>query len=256
LKAGEKQMHRFIVEGSCTVGEEIALLPDEAHHADSVLRLTPGEAVELLDGQGLYAAALTAVDRREVRAVVSARLPDREPRVRVTLFQALVKGDKFEGIIQKCTELGVHAVQPLEMARCVQRLLQADAKRAEAQRERWQRIAREAAKQCGRAWAPPVHLPARMGDAAIAGRWGEQQALIVPWEEAEGGSLREIFRAQDAPSRIGLVIGPEGGITEEEIARLHELGARVVTLGPRILRTETAGMAALAALMALCGEME
>jgi len=249
-------MHRFFVGGQCTVGEEVALPPDEARHAGLVLRLTPGEAVELSDGQGLYAATLTAVDGREARGLVSALLPDREPRVRVTLFQGLTKGDKFDGIVRKCTELGVHAVQPLEMARCVQR---SNFKRAEAQRERWQRIAREAAKQCGRALTPAVYPPLRMGDPALDGRWGEQQLLIAPWEEAGRGSLRDALgsAAKGAgPLRAGLVIGPEGGVTEGEIAQLRALGARVVTLGPRVLRAETAGMAALAVIMALCGEME
>ena len=249
-------MHRFFVEGQCRVGAEVALLPEEARHAAQVLRLMPGEAVELLDGRGVFAGALASVEKDGVRAAVSARLPDREPRIRVTLFQGLAKGDKMERIVQKCTELGMHALQPLEMARCVQRL---DAKRAEAQRERWQRIAREAAKQCGRAWTPPVHPPMGFGDPALAGRWAEQQLLIVPWEEAEGGSLRGLLcdaAGESGPSRIGLVIGPEGGIAEGEIARLHGLGGKMVTLGPRILRTETAGMAALAAIMALSGELD
>jgi len=249
-------LHRFFVEGQCRVGAEIALRPEEARHAAQVLRLTPGEAVELLDGRGVYAGALSSVDKGGVRAMVSAQLPDREPRIRVTLFQGLAKGDKMEGIVQKCTELGVHALQLLEMDRCVQRL---DAKRVEVQRERWQRIAREAAKQCGRAWAPPVHPPMGLDDPALAGRWAEQQLLIVPWEEAGSGSLRDLLRGaegSEGPLRIGLVIGPEGGIAEGEVARLHGLGGKIVTLGPRILRTETAGMAALAAIMALGGELD
>ena len=249
-------MHRFFVDGHCRVGAEIPLLPEEARHAAQVLRLMPGEAVELLDGQGIFAAVLAQVDKSQARALVSAQLPDREPRVRVTLFQGLAKGDKMEGIVRRCTELGVHAVQPLEMARCVQRL---DAKRAAAQRERWQRIAREATKQCGRAWAPPVYPPVGLDDRSLAGRWAEQRLILAPWEEAEGGSLREALAgpAETGGSlRIGLVIGPEGGIAEGEIARLHGLGAKIITLGPRILRTETAGMAGLAAIMALSGELD
>jgi len=244
-------MHRFFVDGSCRVGEEAVLPPEEAHHAALVLRLMPGEAVELLDGQGLYAATLSVVDKHQARATVSARLPDREPKVRVTLFQGLAKGDKFDDIVQKCTELGVHAVQPLEMARCVVRL---DPKRAEAQRQRWQRIAREATKQCGRAWVPKIHAPMKLDDPTLAERWAQQQLLIVPWEEADSGSLRDILAGEWLC--VGLVIGPEGGIAESEIARLRELGAQIATLGPRLLRTETAGMAALAAIMTLGGEME
>ncbi|MCL2810534.1 MAG: 16S rRNA (uracil(1498)-N(3))-methyltransferase [Clostridia bacterium] len=240
-------MHRFFVDDPCRVGEESVLPPTEAHHAALVLRLMPGETVELLDGQGVYAATLSMVGKHQVRAVVSARLPDREPRVRVTLFQGLAKGDKFDSIVQKCTELGVHAVQPLEMLRCVVRL---DAKRTSAQCQRWQRIAREATKQCGRAWVPQIQGPIKLDDSIFA----EQQLIIVPWEDAEDGSLGEVLAGK--PSCIGLVIGPEGGITEDEVGRLRGLGAKIVTLGPRVLRTETAGMAALAAILALCGEME
>jgi len=249
-------MHRFFVQGQCRTGEEVRLSPEEARHAAQTLRLAPGEAVELLDGRNLYAATLTRVDRREVRAAVSERLRDREPRIRVTLFQGLAKGDKLETVARQCTELGVYALQPLEMARCVPR---PDRGRSEAQRERWQRVAREAAKQCGRARVPPVYAPARMDDPSLAPRWAEQGLIVVPWEEAERGSLREaLAEARDSgePLRLGLVIGPEGGITPDEIGQLRSLGAKAVTLGPRTLRTETAGAAALAAVLALRGEME
>ncbi len=249
-------MHRFFTQEPCQIGTEAALQPEEARHAEQVLRLLPGDSVELLDGAGLYAARLVRVGKQSVTAEVLERLPSREPRLRVTLFQGLAKGDKMEAIVQKCTELGVHAVQPLEMARCVQKL---DHKRAQAQQERWQRIAREATKQCGRAWVPPIYLPQSPDAPTLAKRWAEQGMLIVPWEEAEHGGLRTLLTAPQAGEpacHIGLVIGPEGGMTEAEIARMHALGARIVTLGSRILRTETAGMAALAAMMALCGEME
>lgn len=249
-------MHRFFVQEPCRVGCESVLLPEEARHAEQVLRLTPGEAVELLDGQGLYAATLTRVDKRGVRAQVSERLPDREPGTRVTLFQGLAKGDKMDAIVQKCTELGVHAVQPLEMARCVQRM---DPKRMEAQIDRWQRIAREAAKQCGRALTPPVYRPFPLGAPALAERWTEQDLVVVLWEEAELGGLRSVLDCAEPvgkTTRIGLVIGPEGGITEGEIAQLHAMGAKIATLGPRVLRTETAGIAVLAAVLAMRGELE
>lgn len=246
-------MRRFFVEEPVRVGEVCPLLPEEARHAAQVLRLSPGDPVEIIDGQRLYAAKLTRVEKQCVHAQVLAELPNREPNLRVTLFQALPKGDKMESILQKCTELGVHAVQPLEMARCVARW---NGKKAVEVQSRWQRIAREAAKQCGRARVPTVLLPAP--PEALQPLWSEQQRILVPWEAAQGTSLRAALTDAQAAAirRIGLVIGPEGGITEAEIAQLQALGARPVTLGPRILRTETAGMAALAAIMALCGELE
>lgn len=248
-------MHRFFVEEPARVGEVCPLPPDEARHAAQVLRLSPGDPVEILDGQRLYAAELTHVDKQRVYARVGAELPGREPRICVTLFQGLPKGDKMEGILQKCTELGVHAVQPLEMARCVARWT---GKRAAEVQARWQRIAREAAKQCGRARVPTVLCPSPL--EALQPLWSQQQRILVPWEEARGTSLRSVLADVDAGAvaiqRIGLVIGPEGGITGDEMTRLQAFGARPVTLGPRILRTETAGMAALAAIMTLYGELE
>lgn len=241
-------MHRFFVEEAGAVGAEIALPPDEARHAGQVLRLAAGETVELLGAGRIWAATLARCDKSGVIARVTAELPSREPRLRVTLCQGLAKADKMEWIIQKATELGVHAIQPLAMRRCVMQVGRADARVA----ERWPRIAKEAAKQCGRAEAPQVLPPAPV--ARLGALWAAQQKIIVPWEEvpAGQGSLAEALA--DGITTVALVIGPEGGIDPAEIAELRGLGAAPVTLGPRILRTETAAVAALAAIMALAGE--
>ena len=236
----------------------VRLAPEEARHALRVLRLAPGAAVVLLDGRTAYAAVLTRLEGEAVWARVEQPLPDCEPTVRITLCQGLAKADKMEWIIQKCTELGVHAIQPLRLARCVTRVEAGDARIL----ERWPRIAREAAKQCGRARVPAIAAPATI--ASLKTLWAAQHRIVVPWE-AEDESGKGLRWALDTPMRetagagpqhIALVIGPEGGITGEEVAQLRALGAQTVTLGPRILRTETAGMAALAALLALLGEME
>ena len=241
-------------------GGEARLSPEEAQHALRVLRLAPGDAVELLDGREAYAGTLTRVERQAVWARVGERLPSRETAVRVTLCQGLAKADKMDWIVQKCTELGVYGFQPLRMARCVTRMAADDPRVL----ERWPRIAREAAKQCGRARVPGIAAPAAVD--ALDALWARQHRILVPWEGEHTCDLR---RALDEPARAGspeaaldgrgehiaLVIGPEGGIAEEEVAQLCALGARTVTLGPRILRTETAGMAALAALLALRGEL-
>ena len=244
-------MHRFWVKEKLSAGIEASLDPAEARHAGQVLRLKPGEPCELLGNGERWQGEITDLtpNAGTVRAV--ALLPSTEPRLRITLFQGLPKGDKMELIIQKAVELGAEAIVPVAMTRCVTRL---DAKDAARRRERWQRIAAEACKQSGRCALPEVRplLNGKDLPQAFAGF----DAVLVPWEEAKEGSLRSFSQHHPEIRSLAIVIGPEGGITPEEIEEMGEAGAQTVTLGPRILRTETAGMAAIAALMSLYGEME
>lgn len=169
-----------------------------------------------------------------------------EPTVQVTLYQGLPKGDKMDWIVQKAVELGVQRIVPVEMSRSVARLGANDAKK----QERWQRIADEAAGQCGRGIQPRV-LPAVPFRQALQDMSG--QTVIVFYE----GGGRPLRTLADAGMReAALVIGPEGGIDDREVEHLRAAGAAFATLGPRILRCETAPVAALAALMALTGNME
>ncbi len=241
-------MHRFFVESPCAVNGEVALPAEEAQHAYRVLRLTPGETVELIADGRLFAAELTRCDKQGAAARVKAELPSREPNVRVTLCVGLCKADKMELIIQKATELGVHAIQPLALIRCVMKIGGDDSRVT----DRWPRIAREAVKQCGRAHTPRILPPATIGQ--LRAFWAAQQAVLVPWECAREGSLRYALSGQ--PTDIALVIGPEGGICADEMDELASFGGVPVTLGPRILRAETAAIAATAAVMALCGAWE
>ncbi len=244
-------MHRFFTEDSPVAGGEAVIRGEEARHACQVLRLRPGDPCELLAREGRWRGELLSLDPREGRVRVLEPLPGTEPRLRLTLYQGLPKGDKMEQIIQKAVELGAAAVVPVAMSRCVVRL---DSRDAERKTERWQRIAAEACKQSGRTALPRVQPPlpaSRLPEALRA-----HEAAIVPWEEARSLSLRGFVRERPGLEDVAVVIGPEGGITPEEIAAMEAAGCRPVTLGPRILRTETAGMAAIAALMALCGEME
>lgn len=244
-------MHRFFVNDAGVQEMRARLDPEEARHAARVLRLAPGEEVELLDGLRRYRARLTAVAPDGAEADVLEALPDNEPDVRVTLYQGLPKAEKMEWIVQKCTELGVHAIQPVLMERCVAR---AEGKDGARKAERWQRIAREAVKQCGRARVPQVAPPRPL--AALCGALAADYDLVlVPWEEAHAQGLRTLVPGRDA-RRIAIVVGPEGGMAAGEVERLTGLGAQAVTLGPRILRTETAGMAALTMALCLAGQME
>lgn len=230
------------------------LSESDAQHALRVLRLGAGDEVELVAAPARYLARIERADEAGVCVRVLHELRGTEAATRVTLYQGLPKADKMDMIVQKSTELGAYAVQPVAMERSVVRL---EGKDAAKKAERWQKIAREAVKQCARVTAPQVRVPQKL--SALARELRTLDVLIVPWEEARDGSIGTCLReaAGDGPLSVGILIGPEGGISQKEAEWLaREAGARLVTLGPRILRTETAALAALTITMALCGEME
>lgn len=172
----------------------------------------------------------------------------------MTLYQGLPKADKMELIVQKSTELGAAAIAPVAMIRSVVKL---EGKDAAKKTERWQKIAREAVKQCARVSAPEVRLPRKL--SAMREELNALDVLIVPWEDARDGSVADCLApfAQKEDVSVGILIGPEGGIAPEEAEWLtREANAKLVTLGPRILRTETAAIASQTIVMALRGEME
>ena len=240
-------MHRFYAEsGSAPL---YSLSPEDAHHALKVLRLCSGDTVELIADGNRFQASLV-VNGSSVSAQILSSLPSTEPRLRITLFQGLPKADKMEWIIQKAVEIGVTRIVPIRMSRCVVRLEERDLPR---KLERWQRIAREAGKQSGRCLVPEILRPADWRD--LPSLTASLDACAVPWEEADGMGPMTFARAHPNLGSLGLVIGPEGGITPDEIAFLPP-SCVPLTLGPRILRTETAGLAAAAAFLALYGEME
>lgn len=238
-----------------TVGEMVALSPQESAHVARVLRMQPGDAVQLLAAEKLYTGELSAVDAAQTMVRVLEELPSPEASIRITLVQGLAKADKLEWIIQKATELGVWDVMPVEMERSMTRLDGKEAKK----HERWNRIALEAAKQSGRAHVPQVRLSCRWKDALKALESAEYDAVFIAWEEEGENRLSEAVRKmliqKPETGAIALVIGPEGGITPTEVERLQAFGGQCVTLGKRILRTETAGLCALAVTMSALGEM-
>ena len=247
-------MHRFFADEGGIAQGTARLSAEDSAHALRVLRLEPGDEIELVCAPERYLASITDVTDGVVRVAVRHVLPRTEARTRLTLFQGLPKAEKMEWIAQKATELGAAAIQPVAMERCVVRL---EGKDAAKKAERWQKIAREAVKQCARVEAPEVRTPCRL--KALEPVFAALDVLIVPWEDARDGSIREAlapFEGRDG-LRVGILIGPEGGIAPGEAQWLAgQAGAKLVTLGPRILRTETAALAALAMVMTLRGEME
>lgn len=247
-------MHRFFADEDGIVNGMARLNAEDSQHALRVLRLAPGDEIELVCAPGRYLARIEGETDGRVTARVLHALRPTEAHTQVTLYQGLPKADKMEMIAQKTTELGVYAIRPVAMERCVVRL---EGKDAGKKTERWQKIAREAVKQCARVSVPQVLEPMKL--AQLEEEFAQLDLLIVPWEDARDGSIRQAlapFEGREA-LRVGILIGPEGGISEREASWLAENAkAKLVTLGPRILRTETAGLCALTMVMAFRGEME
>ena len=246
-------MHRFFADENGIVDGRAFLSEEDSRHALRVLRLEEGDEIELVCRPSRYLAEITGIEDGVIAVSVREELRCTEAKTRVTLYQGLPKADKMELIVQKATELGVHAVQPVVMERCVVKL---DGKDAAKKTERWQKIAREAVKQCARIETPEIRLPKK--PSQLQAEFAALDVLIVPWEDARDGSIKAClapFEGKETLS-VGILIGPEGGISAAEAQQLAgEYGAKLVTLGPRILRTETAGIAALTMVMAFRGEM-
>ena len=241
-------MHRFIVDDLPQTGL-VTLPPDEAAHAARVLRLVPGDAVELIDGRGrVCGATLDRVERGEVVACLTGDMPSRESSVRLTLYMGSPKAEKLELITQKLTEIGVARVVPVIMERSVAR-----GEESPNRMKRLDRIAREAVKQCGRGTIPQLDPPTKW--PAALELFSRHDLLLIPWEEARAGRIADVHSACPGARDIGLIIGPEGGISAREIGECAARGARPVTLGPRILRAETAAIVASAEIMALWGDL-
>ena len=244
-------MHRFFADSGRRTEDGVYLSAEDARHAATVLRLRPGQQVQVfLDGR-LMNAEIVSSDARDVYVRIISALPSTEPLLSVTLFQGLPKSDKMDLIVQKATELGVSRVVPLIMERCVSR---PDSKDAGRKAERWRKIAREASKQSCRCIVPEITVPVSL--RSLSELSGLPEINVVPWEEADSYGPLAFRNDHTSVSSLGILIGPEGGIDAEEISLLKSSGFIPITLGKRILRTETAGLAAVSAFMSLYGEME
>lgn len=249
-------MHHFFVEPSQVHEDEIEILGGDVNHIRNVLRMKAGEELVINDGYGNeYGCRIHELSEDTVRTrIFEKRRVASELSSRITLFQCLPKGDKMELIIQKAVELGVAAVVPVASRRCVVKL---DAKRESNKRKRWQAVAESAAKQSGRAVIPRVMPVAGFADALIQAQ--DLDLCLLPYECAgellEDGHrtamecTREILDSVQKGQSIGIFIGPEGGFEKEEVEAARKMGAEPVSLGKRILRTETAGLCILSVLM-------
>ncbi|MCL5111026.1 MAG: 16S rRNA (uracil(1498)-N(3))-methyltransferase [Chloroflexi bacterium] len=251
-------MYRFFVPPEWLGPQQAEIGAPVARQIATVLRLTPGDRVCLLDDSGWeIEVELGEVRTDRIAAVVVRRsLATSEPRLKVTVYQGLLKGDKFEWVLQKCTELGAMAFVPLLTARTVVGAVgEADSQRW----RRWQRIIQEAAEQCQRGRLPALRV-AQLFAAACEGAGGALS--LIPWEGEKERSLRAALRQSldGAPGRrpftVNLFIGPEGGFTESEVKLARRHGIIPVSLGRRVLRAETAAVVATAAVLHEAGDMD
>ncbi len=251
-------MYRFFVSPETLQHDPVVLTGQPAHRIGRVLRLQPGDHVLLLDSSGwAYETELTRFEREEVEGhVLRKALASGEPRAKITLYQAMLKGHGFETVLEKGTEVGVVEFVPLLCERCVVGSLMDVEDHRQA---RWERIIRSAAEQSRRGRLPRL-VPVTMWPMACQ-RAQRTDLSLLPWEEASEPSLRQVLQGQgDAgharPYSISVLIGPEGGLTPEEVQVASSSGIRVITLGPRILRAETAGPVVAAAILYALGDME
>jgi 16S rRNA (uracil1498-N3)-methyltransferase len=234
----------FVHEGAAGLreGDEATLDGPEGHHAAVVRRLAAGERLTLTDGRGAWAAvSVTAVGKRELGLLVERTGSDPAPSPRLVVVQALTKGDRGELAVEVLTEVGADVVVPWAASRAVVRW---SGERGEKSLRRWRSTAREAAKQSRRSWFPEVTEV--MGTSEVAALL-ERSAAGVVLHEAADLAVSDVEPPADGD--LVLVVGPEGGITDEELAAFARTGARAVRLGPTVLRASTAGVVAAAALL-------
>lgn len=226
---------------------DLLTVREDAHHILHVLRKGPGDQIIVCDGNGQdYTCEVVSAGADEVVCrILEGHRAETEPDVKLTLFQGLPKAEKMEWLLQKGVEIGVCEFVPVAAERSVVKL---EAKRAEGKHSRWNKIAQSAAKQSGRGILPVVKPVCSVKECIKT--FDKYDLILVLYEEDRMRSLKEILRGQSTqPRRVGLWIGPEGGWAPEEIAELKAAGAVTAGLGPRILRTETAGMTAAALVL-------
>jgi len=239
-------MNRFFVKRDNIEAGAITVTGEDVRHISKVLRLEKGDSIMLCDGEGNdYLAEITEMDKHFIRTAIRETGPSKgEPDIEAVLYQSIPKAAKMELIIQKCTEMGIKRIVPVFTARTIVKLESDKDERKKL--ERWAKIAEEAAKQSSRGIIPAVDMPVSLAHALADAE--KLDMVIVPYELEGSISIKEALQRKRAGS-IGFFIGPEGGFEPEEIIKAKNAGAVTVTLGSRILRTETAGLAVLAAIM-------
>lgn len=247
------QRHRFHAPPEAHLNNSITLSPDESHHLLRVVRLKIGDEIFVFDGQGNeYRSRFAGVENKLAVVDIVEKLEDLvESPLQLTLAQALTKGEKFDFIVQKATELGVHRIVPLRTEYVDLRL---NAEQGRKRLERWQRISLEALKQSGRRKIVEITLPISFGDF-LESAYEESDGELMLFNERGGAKLETALASLSNKQKITAIIGPEGGWSDQEINQFNRYSNKSISLGRRILRTETAAIAAITLLQYRLGDL-
>ena len=245
-------MRRFFFDPSLRNGDKVFLSEEESRHITKVLRLKIGDMIELLDGLGaVYQAIISAVGRQveaDIQGIVVT-----EPGIdkSIWVWQGILKGEKMDTVVQKCTELGVTGLIPFQSSRCQGKL---DPVQGRKKQQRWQRIGIAACKQCLRLQLITIEAPASYTESLSKKSDESTMLRLLFWEEEKTTHLHDVANIDKAGS-LALMLGPEGGFTREEVEQARLLGWRTVGLGDRILRAETATLSAVSIVQYLAGNL-
>lgn len=249
-------MHRFFVDTHQinSIQNRIIIENEDVKHISRVLRLKEKDKVEICDGENTeYICEIQSIDKNSVLlSIIDKKQSIKEPSIKTVLYQGVPKGDKMSFIIQKTVELGITEIIPVEMKRTVVQFGDRD---KQNKIDRWKKIALEAAKQSKRGIIPAVHSPLNFDQALRHSK--KNQLNIMPYENENKKGFRAVMESlnKDNIDNIGIWIGPEGGLDEEEVAKAINNKIHLITLGPRILRTETAGFTTLSLIMYELGDL-
>lgn len=243
-------MHRFFVTSERLFADKIEIIGKDVRHIKDVLRLDIKDKIEIAIDGYIHICEIVSIQKDRILTEIKEKIKGtNESSIHIVLYQGLIKGNKMETVIQKCTEIGVKEFYPVELKRCVVKVN--DVKKEKNKVERWNLIAEEAAKQCKRDILPEVHDIISFREMIELLK--EEKNIVVPYEEEKMNSIKGNLKLNG--NKIHLIIGPEGGFEPEEIEELKSIGAHIVTLGPRILRTETAGAVAATILLYEFGDL-
>jgi len=246
-------MHKFFVPKSNIDGNNAVIDGEDVKHIYRVLRLQVGDKVSVNNSEGKeYIGEITSIDKKEVNInLLEENAINNESPVEVYLFQGLPKSTKMDLIVQKNTELGIKAITPIITKRVEVKTELKDFKKV----DRWNKIALEASKQSKRSLVPQINVPIEF--ELLIEQLKNMDLVVVPYENQEGYGIKKLTQNIEKKNvnKVAIIIGPEGGFEDSEIVKLKEIGAEIVTLGPRILRTETAGFVCLSLIMYELGDL-
>ena len=244
-------MHRFFIEEKQKNIDLFSIHGQDLKHIRDVLRLKPGDELELVSELSVYICELALVTKTNAEARIVKKMEKvNEPQVRLILFQGMPKASKMETILQKCTEIGISEFHPVSTERSIVKIRDID--KESKKLDRWRSILEEAAKQSRRDIVPSLGRILNFEDMLAMLK---DKIVLVPYEQEQKNTLKVFFKRISDPKEICIVIGPEGGFDHSEIEALKSIGANIVTLGRRILRTETAGIAVSSIILYELGDL-